>query len=318
MFKSTLYFFFFCGLLGICNAQTQEINFSQSDDHIEIPGTQYVMVPPDDSFTISDKFHGLVGPNEFSAINITEMPMSFETVVPMFAKDMPNEDLKEEKDYMINGNNVKMYKTERLADPNNEDSMMNFWIMLHGNKKATFMLAATFESAKEKIYSSKFEKSLLSFMFLEDKDVDPQAGLQFSLDITNTPLKFASLVMQTGAAYNTTGDIMNKREDKTSYMVMVMPIEIEKGQQKDQAIRGVKRNFDDNITIAEVNPIKLDGIEGYEVVAYEEDETKGKTLKYAVALFDSGKYFDIRATSEIDLDKRLEMFKNISRSFKLK
>ena len=197
MFKSTLYLFFFCGLIGICNAQTQEINFSQSDDHIQIPGTQYMMVPPDDSFTISDKFHGLVGPNEFSAINITEMPMSFETVVPMFAKDMPIEELTEEKDYMINGNNVKMYKTERLADPNNEDSMMNFWIMLHENEKATFMLAATFESAKEKIYSSNFEKSLLSFMFLEDKEVDPQDGLQFSLDITNTPLKFASCLLYT-------------------------------------------------------------------------------------------------------------------------
>ena len=97
-----------------------------------------------------------------------------------------------------------------------------------------------------------------------------------------------------------------------------MPVAIEKEEQKDQAVRAVKRPFDENITVEEVSPITLSGLSGYEVVAYEEKEGEDKTLKYAIMLFDDGKYYDIRAASEIDLDKRLEMFKALSRTFKLK
>jgi hypothetical protein len=295
-----------------------EINFTESADHIEITGTKYLIIPPDDSYTVSSNFHGIEGGDAKSAINITDMSMPFEQVLPMFAKDLPADQLEFEKDYMINGNSVKIYKTEKPSNPNDESAASKFWIMLYGNDKTTFTIAAMYESSRDEELSPKFEKSLLSFMYLENKEVDPQAGLGFSLDISATPLKFASIMMQTGAVYNMTGDMFNKGDDATSYMVMVMPAAVEKEEQKDQAVRAVKRPFDEHISVEEVNPISLSGLKGFEVVAYEENENKEKTLKYAVTLFDTGKYYDIRAASEIDLENRLEMFKKISRTFQLK
>jgi len=318
MYRITICLLLFWSKSFVSFAQTIDLNFTQSDEHVEIPGTKYSIIPPDESYSISSNFHGLQTEDEKSAINITEMPMPFATVLPMFAKDIPANELTEEKDYMINGNSVKLYKSKRLINPDIPESEVMFYTMLYGNEKTTFMIAATYESAKEEILSSKFENSLLSFMYMEGKEVDPQDGLSFSLDMSNTPLQFASVVMQTGAAYNMDGEMFKEKEDATNYMVMIMPVEIEEAEQKDKAIRGVKKSFDENINVEEVNPVTLDGLNGYEVVAYEQGENDEVKLKYAVALFEKDKYYDIRASSEIDLEKRLEMFKMISRTFKLK
>lgn len=299
-------------------SQSHTIENIITENHIEIPGTKLLMIKPDSTFTIAKEYTGLTNKQLSAGINITELPMSFGAVLPMFSKDIPSK-LILEKDLKMNGYNAKLYKTittnTSLLNPDKEGSLIVFWLLIYGNENICFTVAATYPTSKDNALSDKIQTSLLSFIYLKDKVVDPLEGLVFKINLNNAPLKFATTLLQTGVIFNTDGKFPSDAADRTSFSVMILPIEIDAKEQKEMAIKTVKNYNDKGVTLKEVNPITLDGLHGYEVIGYEKKNGKDVILNYAVTLFDKERYFILHGLSEKNY---LDMFKKISRTFVLK
>ncbi len=302
-------------------SQSNTIETIITENHIEIPGTKLLIIKPDSMFTIATEYTGLTNKQLSAGINITELPMSFSAVLPMFSKDIPSKDGKLilEKDLKMNGYNAKLYKTTTtntsLLNPDKEGSPIVFWLLIYGNDNICFTVTATYPISKDNALSDKMQTSLLSFIYLKDKVVDPLEGLVFKINLNNTPLKFATTLLQTGVIFNTDGKFPSDAADRTSFSVMILPIEIDAKEQKEMAIKTVKNYNDKGVTLEEVNPVTLDGLHGYEVIGYEKKNGKDVILNYAVTLFDKERYFILNGLSEKNY---LDMFKRISRTFVLR
>ena len=75
---------------------------------------------------------------------------------------------------------------------------------------------------------------------------------------------------------------------------------------------------DDNV-IKKINDITLEGMSGYEIVAYGKDAEGKKQLVYQVIVYNvQGDYYIMVGTSSTDFESYLKTFKTIASTFKLK
>jgi len=312
----------------IASSQVYIIDNIKTSDHIEIPGTKYIIIKPDESFYIAQDYTGLQNADLEAGMNITELPIPFDTVLPFFSKDIPpkNGKLIFEKDFIMNEYTVKLYKTEvihksaidKISNPDAEGDPRVLWLMIYGDENLCITISATYPSSMDSVLSDKFNNSLLSFLYLKDKDVDPLDGLTFSINTENSPLRFASVLMQTGAVFSIDGKFPSQSPDRTTYMIFVMPFDVDQEEQREKAIRTVQKPSQENIEIREVKSVNIDRLNGYEVVGYERNENGEFTMNYSVTLFDTKRHFIIKGISKIEIEDRLEMFRRISRTFELR
>ncbi|MFN0201314.1 MAG: hypothetical protein ACKVTZ_07325, partial [Bacteroidia bacterium] len=167
--------------------------------------------------------------------------------------------------------------------------------------------------ANEHLLSEKYEKSLLSFVLLEEVKTNPIERLNFTLDVSNSPLQFSGIIMETGAMYVA----KSKDEAKPMLMIFSLPFPTEKEEQEQMAVRKVKPITKENIKIKSIKPIEINGLKGYEVVGYEKDG-KINMLIYAVMLFDEETTYTLRATALKKHKDNLAAFRKVVKTFKLK
>ncbi|MEL6847868.1 MAG: hypothetical protein AAFP92_05090, partial [Bacteroidota bacterium] len=178
-------------------------------------------------------------------------------------------------------------------------------------------IAGTYPKEQDEVLSAKFEACLRSFIYVKDKEVDPMDGLSFRVDVSDTPLQFATTLMQTGAVFNTDGKFPTEAKGAPNYMVRVLPFAIEAEKQKEHAIRRVKNLMDEDTEIEAVNPIQLAGLKGFEVIGYEQREDGKRVLEYSVSLFDEARHFTINGFAEPE-PEHLALFRKISQTFQVK
>lgn len=305
-----------------------KITTSLTENHLELPGTKFAVIPPGKSFSTSDQFTGLISEEYKAMINFTEMPMSLEMVIPMFAKDLPPEDGKVliDRDLILNGQPAKLYKVtmpdKGMGGLGNSDkpTMVTQWLMLYSaSKDECIVISGGYELAQDEKLSNDFEKTFLSFYYDEDKEVNPMDGLTFTLDDSKLNLKFASLFMQTGVFYNVDGMYPTASDDKTNFVVMMMPYPVPEDEQKEEAIQKVKKPFGkDNIQVTSTEAVEIGGLSGYEVVGYKMDGKKKEVLYYSVSLFSKKVTYIMNGFTKRDMDKLLKEFKEVAHTFEVK
>jgi hypothetical protein len=328
MKKNLLFWVIVLCMCAKAHAQVIDIKNTQTSEHVVIAGTKYAMITPDASFSNAQDFTGFQSRALEAGINITEMPMSFDMVLPMFTKDLPPKTgkLLLEKDLVMNGYKAKLYKQQcprtsafdQLDDTKKEGAEVTTWLMLYGDENMCLIIVASYAAASDGALSEKMEKSFKSFLYLANKEVNPLEQLQFTLNTKDTPLKFATIIMQTGVIYNLDGKFPTEIKSGVDLMVMVMPISIEEAEQKQRAMRAVKRPTDENVEISESAKVTINGLTGYEVIGYEVNKQSKTELKYSVTLFDKDKYFVLNGSSAKDFETYVKLFRKVSQSFKLK
>jgi hypothetical protein len=307
-------------------SMAENIENTKTEDHYIIPGTKYAIIPPEENFINSSDYTGLQNKEYNTGINITQIPMHFDSVLAMFTKDIPpkNGKLLLENDFIINGLRSKLFKTNTtnsiLTDsfentPNSEKTIT--WVLISGNSDFSFVLTSAYIYTLDEALATKIKKSMLSFVYLENEEANPLEQLSFTVDISKSDLKFATILMQTGVAYTIDGKFPTETEDKTVYMIMVMPFGTEKNDRKQRAIRNVKKPTD-NLKIEQTNDVDIDGLSGYEIFGYEEKGNNQIVLKYGTTLFDENRQYRIAGTTNHNLENNLNLFKKLTRSFKLK
>lgn len=308
--------------------QVIDIKNTQTSEHVVLAGTKYAMITPDASFINAQNFMGFQSNTLEAGINITEMPMSFDEVLSMFTKDMPPKTgkLLLEKDLVMNGYKAKLYKQQgpptsaifKLDNPEKEAAELTTWIMLYGNEKMCLVIGAGYAASSDAVLSDKMEKSLKSFLYLADKEVNPLDQLMFTVNTEDTPLKFADIMMQSSAIYTLDGKTPTEMKSKVGYMVMVLPLAVEEADQEKRAIRGVKKPNDENVEIASSTKVTINGLAGYEVIGYEVNKKSETVLQYSVTLFDKDKCFQLSGSAHTDFETYMKLFRKVSQSFKLK
>jgi hypothetical protein len=321
------------GVIALCmcaKAYTQVIDIknTQTPEHVVIAGTKYAMITPDASFTNAQNFTGFQSSALEAGINITEMPMSFDEVLSMFTKDLPPKTgkLLLEKDLVMNGYKAKLYKQQgsptsvldKLDNPEKEAVELTTWIMLYGNENMCLVIAAGYAASSDAVLSDKMEKSLKSFLYLADKEVNPLDQLMFTVKTEDTPLKFAEILMQTSAFFTLDGKAPTQMKSKVGYLVMVLPLSVEEADQEKRAIRAVKKPNSENVEISNSTKVTIDGLAGYEIIGYEINKKSEKVLQYSVTLFDKDKCFQLSGSAQTDFETNVKLFRKVSQSFKLK
>ena len=326
------YLLFFLALLSftsILYAQEVKIDNTLTEQHLSLSGTPYALLLPDASFEVSKDYTGIQNKELEAGINMTEVPMPIEVMLPQFEKDLPpkNGELLIERELLMNGYTAKLYKTNvvhksamgELAEPDTKGKSLVMWLLLYGNDEFCMMITGTYPSKSDEALSAKFEKSLLSFLYLSDKEINPLDALSFNISTANSPLKFSTTFMQTGAAFNLDGEFPSKKGSDITYIVMVMPFAVPEEEQKEEAINVVKKPYNDTVELKETNEIEINGLKGFEVIGYEQKpEEETPTLSYGLTLFGVEKYYSIRGSAKKDIEENLEMFRRVSSSFELK
>ena len=304
----------------------EKIDNIKTEDHFHIPGTKFAIIPPEESFINSSEYTGLQNKELETGINITQFPMPYDSVLLLFTNDIPpkNGELLFEKDFVINGFKSKLFKTKTtnsiIAEsfdktPNSEKTIT--WILLSGNNELTFVLTSAYKYSLDDVLSIRIKKSLLSFVYLKDKEVNPIEQLSFTVDISQSDLKFATILMQTGVAYTIDGEFPTEAKNKSNYMIMAMPFGTEENKREQRAIRNLNKPSD-KVKIEQIEKVTIDGLSGYEIIGYEDKGNNKKVLKYGTTLFDKEKQYRIVGTSNHNFEKNLIQFQKITRSFNQK
>jgi hypothetical protein len=328
MKKNLLYCFIVLCMSAKAYAQVIDIKNTQTSEHVVIAGTKYAMITPDASFRNAQDFTGFQSSALEAGINITEMPMSYDMVLPMFTKDLPPKTgkLLLEKDLIMNGYKAKLYKQQgprtsafdKLDDTKKEGAEVTTWLMLYGDENMCLVIVASYAAASDGVLSDKMEKSFKSFLYLANKEVNPLDQLQFTVNTDDTPLKFATIMMQTGVIFNLDGKFPTEMKSSVGFMVMVMPFPIEEVEQKEVAMEAVKKKYAENVEVSDSAKVIINGLTGYEVIGYEVNKQSETVLTYSVTLFDKDKYFVLNGSSKKDFETYVKLFRKVSQSFKLK
>ena len=297
-------------------AQTKITNV-KSDKHVHVAGTKVFLIPPE-GFESAATFQGFQHIEFGASILVAEIPGPYDEVTQGFTIQGLNSKgmiLRKREDFIINGYDGFLLTTEQTAN----DITYTKYILAFGDPSITYIINGMFPKNGTDL-SGVIQKSMLSVVYESKLTIDPLGDVSFSIDTKNTKLKFAKNVTNT-LVYTVDGKVPTKSDDKTTLIVGQLLGTILITDKKPMAIERIRKMSIDDLTFDEngVREITIDGISGYEIIAHGISRTLGvKELVYQVMLFTDNGYYIFLGTASSDFEKNLELFRNITQTFKRK
>lgn len=305
---------------------SQDETTSETNQETIITGTHFQIIKPSNDFIISTKFIGLENEKLQSSIQIIESQTPFDLLVQIFETDVQTDefDLIFKKEYNINNRKARLIKTKylylpeiiKITEPEKKGTPIIQYILINGDDNSSITITASYPVEYDKELAQAIEKSILSIRILEDYNFNPLANMSFEIDLSNSPLKFASEIGLTGAIFNTSGKLLSDTKDSLGLLIMTLPLQIANGEQRNTSIKNAKRGTD-NLNIQEINSICLGNTCGYEIIGKDSTDNENINLKYTITIFDQEKYIIIQGTSTYS-DYHVKLFKTICKTFKQK
>ena len=295
----------------------EEIQNVKTEDHEKVTGAKLFIIPPA-GFDKAHQFQGYMQQNSGSSIMVAEIPGPYAKIAASFTKEGLEAEgimLKKQTDLTLNGAPALLLTTEQFA----YGTYFAKYILLFGNEEATVMLNGTYPKELEAI-GEQILAALKTIVYDPDLEVDPLEGLPYAIQTEGTKLRFAKN-LSGSLIYTTDGRIPTESADKTMFMVAPSFAEIDIIDFKGASLERIKSLPFENIEIAEnsITKIEIDGMSGYELVAWGEDPEKAsKELLYQVMLFNDKGYYLIFGSTETDYDATLVLFKQVALTLKRK
>lgn len=295
----------------------KKLDNTKSDKHQQVNGTKFFLVPPE-GFVQSNTFQGFQHVGNSSSILVMEIPGPFSDVTAGFnAEGLKSQGvvLKNKEEIKVNGYEGSFMTTEQLANS------INFtkYILVFGDENATYMVAGMYPEELTDL-DEDLVASMLSVIYEPDLDVDPLSFTNFLIDTDNTKLKFAK-IMSGSLLYTVDGKVPTESSDKTSFIIGQSQAKVQAADKKLTTINRLKGMPYNDLSIHEdnINPLSVDGITGYEIAAEGVNKTDGDTeLIYHAMLYTDDGYYIFFGTAKDDFDSNLELFKQLTKSFKRK
>lgn len=297
---------------------------TKPDELYKIPGTRYAIVLPNRAF--KKQSYGIVIKNEQtgSAIAVvTEVPSPFDSSAALFLneKQFRNDTTLSKSDYIENGYKsriLKLQKREISASNGLQNTKQLQWMMVYGNDSLSVFLGAF---CKDSAGSEKdeIERSLRSFVYLNDGPIDISDALDFTVNTKNTDLFLADIVLQNGALYNSSKQPFGSNaNDSITVMILPMPVPGDWENRKELLQREIDlASMADSLKLIDQRDWTINGMQAFEAIT--SSQKKGVVwVNYETRIYLKEKHYLIQGISNKDIEKSTAIFRKLAASFKLK
>jgi hypothetical protein len=305
-------------ILGINIAFAQnDINNTKTEKHIQVKGTKFFLIPPA-GFAEANNFQGFHQAESNASVVVMEIAGPFADVVTGLNEQSLKTKgviLKSVQEITVNGNKGSFMATEQTAYGQD----FTKYILVFGNDSSTFMVNGMFPKDKTAL-DNGVVASIRSVIDDQNVSVNPLSGIDFMLNTKGTKLKFAKL-MNGMALYTVDGKVPTQSEDKTFFIAGQSVSKTNITDTKLYSINRLKKLPYNDLVIDEGNitSIDIDGIAGYELLANGTPTNgTGPEMIYQAMLFTEQGYYLFAGTAKNDYENNVQLFKNITRSFKRK
>ncbi|MCC6701792.1 MAG: hypothetical protein IT221_09725 [Fluviicola sp.] len=293
----------------------EKIENKLTEQHQAIKGTKVSLIPPN-GFVTGVNFLGLQQTESGSSIMIMDIPAPYSEVsLGMTKENLLSKGVEVSKidQLQLNGLPAMFVSGTQNANGN----IYTKYILLFGTAKETILINGVFhENLKE--VGKEVKKSMMSAYFEADKTINPFDVLDFSIDVTNTKLKFGKNISNS-LVYSVDGQIPTKSADKTNLIITKSFSEVTIEDKKLYCINRLKLSPLEIVKIESTNEISMDGISGYELVALGKNKkTNAEETVYQVILFSDNMYYLFFGTTNFEVEKSIEDFKKAVKTFKRK
>lgn len=148
------------------------------------------------------------------------------------------------------------------------------------------------------------------------KAIVSSAISNFTIDISNTPLKVAAVFANKAVTYNIEGKFPTENAQKINFRVWQKDTLITTENQAGYALLQINYIEEGVLDVASINKTTIDGLNGYEIVAYDKLETK-PMLRFMTILYSEDKVIELRGFSNYKENESLGMFRKVCSTFKL-
>lgn len=296
----------------------QEIIFADTitQHHILVNGTNISMIPPE-SFKQSDNFKGFQNPeDQTSMIMLMEIPGPFSEVGKAFNGKM----LKTKGMKLLNKQEIKIasydgYLIDLTQNVNGLTYSKN--ILVFGNETFSTMVNGIYLLDSIKL-EEKIKASVLTTFVDFNLQAEPRKALDYTIDESVGKMQFKS-VIGNGMLLNRDLKTPTESKDKATLITDKSFEKPDIQNKKVFCMSRLKKYPDDYSLIIEqgINEIQLDGLNGYELFAKNNDAENEEL--YQVILFnDDGGYFLFVGTYLKGSETAVEDIKRIIKTFKRK
>jgi len=290
-----------------------ELVFGQTENHKVIAGTKCSIIPPGE-FVVSTSFSGFQNNKLGASIMVVEIPAPMQTIVESFTADA----LKSKGMTLIDKQTIDFNKSKAtLVKVSQQANGITYFkqILLFGDSIKTVLVNGIYPEAS-KVIENEIKKSLLSTSYNENQKDNPLDAVKFKIDVSGTDFRLAKH-MTGSLIFTTDGQIPT---EKPSLIVGNSIAKVSTENQKQYCIDRLKKLPGGELNkLKEINPIQIDNLQGYEIVADGKNKDSKDQLIYQIILFsETGDYFIIVGMATEDLEKNLKSFRNIAKTFKRK
>lgn len=245
---------------------------------------------------------------------INEIPAPYQTLAGSFTADaLKAKGMTLTSKETIDFNNAKATFIQLTQAANG--TIFTKQILIFGDEKTTVLVNGIYPETLKEI-EGQIKKSLLSAVYNPSQDENPLEAAAFTIEVSDTDFKLVKY-LSGSLLYSTDGKIPT---DKPTLIIANSIAKIPlQNQQKYAEDRLKKLPGAEDYLIKAMKEITIDNLNGYEIIAEGKTKDNKPGLLYQVMLFnDKGDYYLIVGQATEDLQKNLEAYTKIAKTFKRK
>ena len=284
-----------------------------SEEHQNIKGTKISLIPPK-GFTDGLNFLGLQQIESGSSIMILDIPGPYSEISIGITKEnllSKGVEVSKIENLTING----LPSVFVTGTQNAYGNIYTKYIFIFGSEKETIIINGIFPENLMEI-GNEIKKSMRSVYYTTDIKLDPFENLDYSIDVTETKLKFSKNISNS-LLFTVDGQVPTSSSDKTNLIVAKSFSPIIQENKKTFAINRLKQTPLEIENIEFTNEISINGLSGFELFALAKNKNTGITENiYQVILFSDNLYYILLGTSNDPTNKSIEDIKKAILTFK--
>ncbi len=285
--------------------------------YTDVRGSKVSLIKPP-GFTSADTFTGFQQDSTQASIVVTEIPAGYLQAVagftPAHLKTRGMTQIGREK-IIIDGYPGILLQVTQSANA----TTYRKWIAVFGDASETVTIVATLPKDGEQSLFRSLKNSVTRAKWSRTKVVDPLADMKFAVTATSD-LKFAKRI-QNALLYTKDG-VVPASDPNDPILVVAQAIStvvvIDPKQYAQKRLTQTQQAK--NIEIVSTDPITINGLQGYEIIANAVDPSTDKPIvMYHVMLFEGQTYYIIQGlVGSSARSKYLLEFQKIATSFRKK
>ena len=284
--------------------------FGQSDKPVSIPGTRYTLIPPT-GFEIAKQFSGFQNTGSGASIMLNELPAPLDVVQKGFnaeALKSKGMTLLDDQTIDFNGSKARILKISQFAN----GSLYLKETLIFGDSTKTVLVNGVYPE-KNKVSEQEIRKAVLSTRYDANSTINPFDAVNFTVDVSGTDYRFAAS-FGGSLMYTPTGKIS---PDQPLFVAGNSISKVAIADKKEFSINRLKSLPNTQSTeVKEVNPITIDGLEGFEITA--SDASSQENIYQVILFSETNDYYIMVGNTKENNSESRAAFKKIVLTFKRK